>query len=67
MGSGVDDYFELKTSTIRTDDGAGACEIIYVEDVQILKKGNPVSYYLFKSALFLLGVFVIVNVVRFFV
>lgn len=60
-------YFELRTSTIRTDTGAGACEIIYVEGIEILKKGNPISYYLFKSAIFLLGLFVVVNVARFFV
>lgn len=30
------------TSTIRTDTGNGACEIVYVTDFQILKKGNLV-------------------------
>ena len=61
------EYFELRTSTIRTDSGAGACEIIYIEDIQILKRGNPVSYYLFKGALVLLVLFVVVNVAKLFI
>jgi len=31
---------EWTTSTIRTDSSGGACEIIYVQDVQILSQGN---------------------------
>ncbi|MBU0469274.1 MAG: hypothetical protein KKF78_04615, partial [Candidatus Omnitrophica bacterium] len=34
---------ERGTSTSRTDTGDGACETIYVNDFEILKKGNPVS------------------------
>lgn len=40
--------YKWQTSTIRTDTGPGACEIIYVEDIEILKKGNPVSCGLFS-------------------
>lgn len=36
-----------KSSTIREDDGKGACEIIYVEDIEVLKKGNMLSRFLF--------------------
>ncbi|MDD4182743.1 MAG: hypothetical protein PHT53_02860 [Candidatus Omnitrophica bacterium] len=39
--------FEWKTSTTREDGGAGACEVIYVEDIRILKKGNLFFYWLF--------------------
>jgi len=35
------------SSTTRDDTGAGACEVIYVESLEILKKGNPVSHFLF--------------------
>jgi hypothetical protein len=44
--------YEWKTSTIRTDTGAGACEIIYVEDIEILKKGNPWSGNLFNLSFY---------------
>ncbi len=36
-----DRSFERGTSATRTDQGNGACETIYVEDFQILKKANP--------------------------
>ena len=36
-----------KSSTTREDSGAGACEIIYVEDIEILRKGNLLSRFLF--------------------
>jgi len=36
-----------KSSTIREDSGAGACEIIYVEDIEVMKKGNILSRSLF--------------------
>jgi len=35
------------SSTIRNDNGAGACEMIYVEDIEVLKKGNMLSRFLF--------------------
>lgn len=35
-----------KTSVSRDDGGAGACEIIYVTDLQILKKGNFIFHLL---------------------
>jgi hypothetical protein len=39
-----------KTSTTRTDTGAGACEVIYVESVQVLKPGNPLARQLYRAA-----------------
>jgi hypothetical protein len=36
-----------KSSITREDNGAGACEIIYVEDIKVLKKGNVLSRFLF--------------------
>jgi hypothetical protein len=35
--------FALNTSTVREDDGAGACEVLYVESFKILKRGHPVA------------------------
>jgi len=46
----VSDYdpnsFSLTSSLTRTDDGAGACEIIYIEDIKIIKTGHPVWSFL---------------------
>ena len=39
------------TSTTRTDTGAGACEVIYVEDVQILRPAHPLARRLFHASL----------------
>lgn len=46
------EYFSLKSSIKREDVGAGACEIIYVNDVEILQKANPVSHNLFKISFY---------------
>ncbi|MFA5831425.1 MAG: hypothetical protein WC878_06345 [Candidatus Paceibacterota bacterium] len=36
------------TSTTRNDSGAGACEIVYVEKIEILKKGNIAYHMLYR-------------------
>lgn len=36
-------HITWQSSTIRTDGGHGACEVIYVQDIQILQKGNPAA------------------------
>jgi hypothetical protein len=48
------------TSVNRTDTGAGACETIYIESIEILKKGNANSHLLFTVSLY--GMLVIVLV-----
>jgi hypothetical protein len=40
------------TSTVRTDSGAGACEIIYVEDIQVLQEGNPLAAEMHQGSLY---------------
>lgn len=60
-------YFKSDSSTTRTDTGAGACEIILATDVEILKKANPVSRYIFKSSLYGLIILVCLNIVVFFI
>ena len=62
IGKG-DDYspaqLKWNTSVRRTDTGAGACEVIYVEDVEIIRKANMVSRWLYViSAWGLLFLFV---------
>lgn len=48
---------ERGTSTSRTDTGNGACETIYVNNFEILKKGNPIADLfglIAKTSLFIL-------------
>jgi hypothetical protein len=51
--------FSMNTSVVRNDTGAGACEIIYVESLEITKKENFYSFYLHEISkyglLFILG------------
>jgi hypothetical protein len=56
-----------RTSVTRSDTGAGACEIIYVEDIIFLKKANQLSSYLFFLSFYGLLILAAVNIVRFFV
>ena len=42
--------FHRGTSTVRTDTGNGACETIYVQDFQILKKANMGARRLYNTA-----------------
>ena len=44
--------FEWKSSVTREDTGGGACETIYVEDIEILKKANTTPDVLFKFSLY---------------
>lgn len=65
-GSFDSPYYSLKTSTERTDKGAGACEVIYVEDIEILKKANVIADFLFHATLYGLLILIIWNILRFF-
>jgi hypothetical protein len=42
------------TSTVRNDDGPGACEVVYVEDFEILGSPNRLWRGAFKGSLFVL-------------
>ncbi len=57
--------FEWKTSTVREDGGAGACEVIYVEDIKILKKGNLFFHYLFLLSFYGLLALILYKIVFF--
>lgn len=54
------------SSTKLGDSGAGACEVIYVEDIEIIKKGNSIFHYGFKIGAALLLSFVVWKVFGFF-
>ncbi len=48
------------------DSGAGACEVILVEDLEIIKKGNPIFFYGFKISSLMLAIFVGWKIILFF-
>jgi len=54
-----------KSSTIREDNGAGACEIIYVEDIEVIKKGNVLSRSLFWFSFYGLILIIICSITYF--
>lgn len=43
------DYWR-NTSTVRTDTGDGACEVVFVKDLQILKAETHRWYKLFRTS-----------------
>lgn len=42
----------------KTGLGAGACKVIYVEEIDILKKANVISYFLFRLSMY--GLFILI-------
>lgn len=70
IGKPVSQYdyesFKWGTSVTREDSGAGACETIFVENVEILKKANPVSYYLFSASYYSLLFVILLRLIFFF-
>jgi hypothetical protein len=54
------------TSTTRTDTGAGACEVIYVEQVEMLQPANVLSRNLFRASLAGLGLVLLWEIARLF-
>ncbi len=55
-----------RSSTNRDDSGGGACEVIYVEELEILQKGNFISFWLFKISFWGLIIFVGWKILVFF-
>lgn len=60
------DYNEIRwhTSTTRLDSGAGACEVIYVKDIDILSKGNPMAHFLNMLSFYVLCVLIALNLIQ---
>ncbi|MDD4899996.1 MAG: hypothetical protein PHG68_05350 [Candidatus Omnitrophica bacterium] len=59
-------HYTLKSSTNREDKGAGACEVIYVEDIEVLKKANVAADFLFHISLYAIIGLVVWKALRFF-
>lgn len=59
--------YKWQTSIVRTDAGPGACEIIYVEDIKILKKGNPIANSLFNLSFYGIIILVVWFVIELFI
>jgi hypothetical protein len=57
---------EWLTSKIRDDKGAGACEIIYVEDIQVLRKSNLIAQIVFQASLYSLLAIAMWSIYKFF-
>lgn len=55
--------FSMITSTNRNDDGAGACEVIYVNDVKILQLGHPFLSFLFNLSLYAVILLILLSVI----
>lgn len=58
---------KIQSSTDREDSGAGACEVILTEDIEIIQKGNPISSALYVLSLYGLVGFIIFNIIYFFI
>lgn len=54
------------TSISRIDNGAGACEVIYVQNMEILKKSNLISRFLFRLSGYALLLIMIWGIINFF-
>lgn len=50
------------TSTVRTDEGNGACEVLFVREIEFLARGTPGWYAAGNLALWLVGLLVLVKV-----
>lgn len=56
--------FNLKTSTQRSDSGAGACEIIYVEEIEIIAKGHPLAHNVFSYSVYAVLALLVLSVLE---
>jgi hypothetical protein len=54
------------SSTTRDDNGAGACEVIYVEDIKVLRKANVLSGFLYNIGRYGLLIWLLANIIRIF-
>ncbi len=57
----------MTSSVSRNDTGNGACEVILVETIDILKKGNFLSYWINKISFYGIILIVLIKVIFFFV
>ena len=50
--------FWRESSTTRDDDWGGACEVVYVDEIEILARGTPVWYLIYSICLWVVGLVV---------
>lgn len=62
----ADNYYR-KSSTSRKDKGNGACEVIFVNDMEILRKCTPGWYSIYSTTIRLLLIIPIIKLILFFV
>jgi len=51
--------FSMKSSTNREDTGGGACEVIYLEEVEVLREGNSAYRWIYRITSWLLGLLIL--------
>lgn len=61
------DFIKWESSISRNDAGAGACEVIYVDSIEILSKANSISHALFEFSFYSLLLLIIFNTILFFI
>lgn len=57
--------FSMSTSNNRLDSGSGACETIYVQNFEIIQKGNIVSHIIFQICIYLIIIILIWELIKF--
>jgi len=57
--------FKLRTSTRREDSGGGACEVIYVHGLEILKSAHPIARTLSSISFWVFWALVLVVILRY--
>ena len=59
------EYMRRKTSTIRSDTGNGACEVMLVDSLSVLKSGTPGWYSAYEGSKILIGVVLLIKLILF--
>lgn len=57
--------YSWASSTTRTDTSKGACEVLYVEKIEILKTGNPIFRFLYNISFYGILALIIFEILRF--
>jgi hypothetical protein len=60
-------YGSRGSSTVRTDQGNGACETVWVDELTVLESGNKNWHLIYKISLSALGGLTLFRIIRFFV
>ncbi len=58
--------YKAITSTTREDDGNGACENVFVEDIEVIKRGTPLMFALFNLSWKAIIALIIMKIILFF-